>query len=39
MLNPGIKSNSKMVISDNHLASIYHMCENIYPNVASAIRV
>ena len=35
---PGIKSNSKMVIFDNHLAPIYYMCENIYPNVASAIR-
>jgi hypothetical protein len=37
-MNPEIKSNSKMVIFDNHLAPIYYMCVNIYPNVASAIR-
>ena len=36
--NPGIKSNSKMAIFDNHLAPVYYMCENIYPNVASAVR-
>ena len=38
MQNPGIKSNFKMVIFNNHLAPIYYMCENIYPNVASAVR-
>ena len=38
VLDPGIKCNSKMVIEDNHLAPIYYMCENIYPNVASMIR-
>ena len=31
-------SNSKMVISNNHLAPIYYMCVNIYPNAASMIR-
>ena len=35
---PGIKSNSKMIIFDNHLAPIYYICENIYPNVASTVR-
>ena len=36
--NPGIKSNSKMVIFNNHPAPTYYMDENIYPNVASAVR-
>ena len=37
--NPGIKFNSKMVIFDNHLAPIYYMYENMYPNMASTVRV
>ena len=28
--NPGIKSNYKMVIFNNHLAPIYYMCENMW---------
>ena len=37
--NPGIKSNSKMVIFNNHLTPMYYMCENMCPNVASTVRV
>ena len=35
MENPGVKSNSKVVIFDNHLVPIYYMRVNIYPNAAS----
>ena len=36
---PGVKSNSKVVIFNNHLAPIYYMHGNIYPNMASMIRL